>query len=419
MNRQHSPAPLDPALDAAMLLRRIGFGLLALALPLLALVSRRAAVLLVPIGVVLLVIAAMIEEPGRFLRTLKGIVLSRPGLILLGLVGWALLSLVWSPYPAPALEKALNLATAVVLGLLGLSALPERMRSSNVNLVALGNGVAAIFAFGLIMVALLRQTDAPPAAVERGVSIVLIMAWPALAWLLSRERGMSALGLAFVIGLLALTRFDDGETIPMLFGAVAFGAVTASRAAATRTIAAIAAGLMLLAPLIPFLLAPLVVALPDSASDLAQAMWIWADVIRQSPVELITGHGLDTVLRGQMIGVLPPAAPASLLFETWYELGLVGAAAAAAGLYFAIRAAGHMPGALAAGGVAAFTTAFALGALGFGPLLPWWLMTLTAVILMFKAVSSGQYRTDRPAVPLPMRAANHARPKAGPPPTTA
>lgn len=415
MNRQHPPAPLDPALDAAMLLRRIGFGLLALALPLVALVSRRAAVVLVPIGIVLLVIAALIEEPGRFLRVLRDSIISRPGLILVGLVAWAMLSLVWSPYPAAALEKATNLALAVALGFLGLSALPERMRSTNLNLVALGNGVTAIAALALIISAFLRQTDAPPAAVERGVSIVLIMAWPALAWLLSRERGMSALGLAFVIALLSFTRFDDGETIPMMFGAVAFGAVTASRASATRAIAAIVAGLMMLAPLLPFLLAPLVAALPDSASDFAQALWIWADVIRQSPVELITGHGLDTVLRGQMNGVLPPAAPASLLFETWYELGLVGASTAAAGLYFAIRAAGRMPGALAAGGVAAFTTAFALGALGFGPLLPWWLMTLTAVILMFGAVARGQYRTDRPAVPLPMRAANHTRPKAGPP----
>lgn len=419
MNRSHPPAPLDPALDAAMLLRRIGFGALALALPLVALLSRRAAVLLVPIAIVLLVIAALIEEPGRFLRILRDEVLSRPGLILIGLVGWAFLSLVWSPYPSGGFEKATNMTIAVALGFLGLSALPERMRSSNLNLVSLGNGLAALVALGLIIFALVRSTEPPPAAVERGVSIVLIMAWPALAWLLSRERGLSALGLAFVITLLALTRFDDGETIPMIFGAVAFGAVTASRADATRVIAAIAAGLMLLAPLLPFLLAPLITALPNNDSDLAQAMWIWADVIRQSPIELITGHGLDTVLRGRMSGVLPPAAPSSLLFETWYELGLVGACAAAAGLYFAIRAAGRMAGALAAGGVAAFTTAFALGALGFGPLLPWWLMTLTAVILMFGAVARGQYRTDRPAVPLRMRAASPIRPKAGRPPSAA
>ncbi|WP_199092435.1 peptide ABC transporter permease [Bosea sp. ASV33] len=416
MIRNNAQTPLDPATDAALLLRRIGFGTLALVLPLAALVSRRAAVVLVPIGVALLIIATLVQEPRKFVATLRALLVSRPGLILIGLIAWAFLSLVWSPYPAAAVEKASNLMLAAILGFVGLSALPERMRSSNLNLVALGTGSAGIFALGLIAVAALRHAETPPGAVERGVSIVLIMAWPALAWLLSRERGLSALGLAVVVTLLALTRFEDGETIAMIFGAVAFGAVTANPERATKIIAAIVAGLMLFAPILPFLMAPLVPILPDSADDFAQMLSIWADVIRQSPIELITGHGLDTVLRGQMNGMLPQPAPATLLFETWYELGLVGAAAGAACLYFAIRAAGRMTGALAAGGVAAFTTAFALSVFGFAPLLPWWLMTLTAVMLLFGAIARGQYRTDRPAVPLPTRAPNHTRPKAGQPP---
>ncbi|QEL23328.1 peptide ABC transporter permease [Bosea sp. F3-2] len=416
MIRHNAQAPLDPATDAALLLRRIGFGTLALVLPLAALVSRRAAVVLVPIGIALLIIAMLIEEPAKFVGSLKEAVFSRPGLILLGLVAWALLSLVWSPFPTSAAEKAGNLMLAVVLGFTGLSALPERMRSSNLNLSPLGTGSAGLFALGLIIISALRHAETPPGAVERGVSIILITAWPALAWLLSRERGMSALGLALIVAILALTRFDDGETVAMLFGAVAFGAVTASRERAAQVIATIIAGLMLFAPILPFLLAPLVSALPDSADDFAQMLSIWADVIRQSPIELVTGHGLDTVVRDQLRGVLPQPAPATLLFETWYELGLVGAAAAAACLYFAIRAAGRMVGALAAGGVAAFTTAFALAVFGFAPLLPWWLMTLTAVVLLFGAIARGQYRTDRPAVPLPMRSAGRTRPKAGEPP---
>ncbi|MCO5089396.1 peptide ABC transporter permease [Bosea sp. (in: a-proteobacteria)] len=416
MIRNNAQAPLHPATDAALLLRRIGFGTLALVLPLAALVSRRAAVVLVPIGVALLIIAMLIEEPRKFVATLRDLVLSRPGVILIGLIGWAFLSLVWSPFPVTAAEKAGNLMLAVVLGFVGLSALPERMRSSNLNLVALGTGSAGLFALGLIAVSALRHAETVPGAVERGVSIILIMAWPALAWLLSRERGLSALGLALVVTLLALTRFEDGETLAMIFGAAAFGAVTVNPRRATRVIATIVAGLMLFAPVLPFLLAPLVQVLPDSADGFAQMLSIWADVIRQSPVELITGHGLDTVVRGQMSGTLPQPAPATLLFETWYELGLVGAAAGAACLYFAIRAAGRMTGALAAGGVAAFTTAFALSVFGFAPLLPWWLMTLTAVMLLFGAVARGQYRTDRPAVPLPARPVGQTRPKAARPP---
>jgi len=416
MIKNNAQAPLDPATDAAMLLRRIGFGTLALVLPLAALVSRRAAVVLVPIGVALLLIATLIEDPRRLATSLRADLLSLPGMILIGLIAWAALSLVWSPFPAAASEKAGNLLLAVALGFAGFASLPERMRSSNLNLSPLGTASAGIFALGLITIAALRHADTPPGAVERGVSVILITAWPALAWLLSRERGLSALGLALIVALLALTRFEDGETIAMICGTVAFGAVTANRELAAKVIATIVAGLMLFAPVLPFLLAPLVAALPDSSSGFAQMLSIWADVIRQSPIELITGHGLDMVVRGQMSGILPQPAPATLLFETWYELGLVGAAAAAAGLYYAIQAAGRMPGALAAGGVAAFTTAFALSVFGFAPLLPWWLMTLTAVVLLFGAIARGQYRTDRPAVPLPTRTPSHTRPKAAPPP---
>lgn len=415
MPHRHAQAPLDPAADAALLLRRIGFGTLALVLPIASLVSRRAAVVLAPIGVVLLIIAALIEDPGGFVSLLKRSLLSLPGMILIGLAGWAVLSLVWSPFTASATEKAGNLVLAVVLGFCGNAALPERMRASNLNLVALGTGIAGAFALALLVVSALRHADTEVSSVERGISVILIMAWPALAWLLSRERGLSAVGLAVVVGLLALTRFEDGEAVAMICGAIAFGAVSANRETASRLIAAIIAGLMLIAPLLPFLLMPIVSRFPQGSSEFAQSLAIWADVVGREPFRLITGNGLDTVLRGRMIGALPQPTPTTLLFETWYELGIVGAAAASFCLYFAIRAAGRMPSALAAGGVAAFTTAFALSALGFATLQPWWLMTLTSVVLMFGAIARGQYRTDRPVapLPLPLKPAGTSRPKAG------
>lgn len=405
MVRRNAQSPLDPAVDAAQLLRRIGFGTLALVLPIASLVSRRAAVVLVPIGVALLIIASLVEQPAYFGTMIKRGFKSVPGLAVLGLAAWALLSLVWSPFTGGATEKAGNLALAVGLGFCGMAALPERMRASNLNLAPLGTGVAALFALILVVLAALRQEAEAPSAVERGVSIILIMSWPALAWLLSRERGLSALGLALAVGLLALTRFEDGEVVAMIVGAAAFGAVSVKREAATRIAALILSGLMLLAPLLPFLLIPIVSRFPASAGELIQTLDIWADVVWREPLQLITGHGLDTVLRGRLTGVLPPGSPTTLLFETWYELGIVGAAAASISLYFAVRAAGQMPGPLAAGGIAAFAVAFTLSTLGFATLQPWWLMTLTAVVLLFGAIASGQYRTDRPALPGQARAA--------------
>lgn len=413
MNRQNSRQALDPATDAALLLRRIGFGTLALALPLASLVSRRAAVVLVPIGVVLLVIAALIEDPRDILRGLKHGLLGPAGFLLLCLVGWAALSLSWSPYTSSAIEKAGNLGLAVVLGFVGMAALPDRMRASNLNLAALGTGVAAIFALILVVVGAVRHTPTEIGSLDRGISIVLIMAWPSLAWLLSRERMMSALGLAVVVGLLALTRFAQGEAIAMICGVVAFGAVFVSVQKAPRIVGLVIAALLLFAPLIPFVLMPIVARLPAPAASALPALAVWADVVRLGVVQLMTGHGLDTLLADRLRGILPPAAPTTLLFETWYELGLVGAAAAAVCLYAAIRNTARMPVALAAGGTAAFTTAFALSALGFAVLQPWWLMTLTAVLLLFGAIARGQYRTERPVAPPQPVSETHAngRPK--------
>ncbi|MGO4670844.1 peptide ABC transporter permease [Bosea sp. 2RAB26] len=411
MIRHNANAPIDPAADAALLLRRIGFATLALALPIASLVSRRAAVVLAPIGVALLIISSLIEERGQFGRNLRDSLLSRPGMILMGLVAWALLSLVWSPYTLSATEKATNLVLAVALGFCGAAALPERMRASNLNLVPLGTGIAALFALALLVAGNMSAAGVSP-GVERGVSVVLIMSWPAFAWLLSRARGLSALGLALAVGLLAMTRFEDGEAVAMICGTVAFGAISANRAVAARAIAIIVAGLMLLAPLLPFLLMPIASRLPD---DLALTLGIWADIVSREPVQLITGHGLDTVLRGRLTGGLPQDTPTTILFEFWYELGLVGAASAAICLYFAIKAAGQMAGALAAGVTAAYVTAFALAVLGFATFQTWWLMTLASVALMFTAIARGQYRTERPLAPLMPQPAANSRPKAGGP----
>lgn len=411
MIRHNANAPLDPAADAAMLLRRIGFATLALALPIASLVSRRAAVVLTPIGIALLIISSLIEERGRFGHNLKEFLLTRPGFVLIGLVGWAVLSLVWSPYTLSATEKATNLLLAVVLGFCGAAALPERMRAANLNLIALGTGIAALFALALTISGSLRSpaTAAEVSSVDRGITVVLIMSWPALAWLLSRARGLSALGLALAVGLLALTRFEDGEAVAMICGAVAFGAISANRELAARIIGTLAAGLMLFAPALPFLLLPVAAQLPD---NIARSLGIWADIVISEPVRLITGHGLDTVLRGRLTGILPTDVPATLLFELWYELGLVGAAGAAVCLFFAIRAAGEMVGALAAGVVAAYVTGFALAVLGFATFQTWWLMTLASVALLFTAVARGQYRTDRPLAPLTANPATNNRPKA-------
>ncbi|MGL5363496.1 MAG: peptide ABC transporter permease, partial [Bosea sp. (in: a-proteobacteria)] len=329
------------------------------------------------------------------------ILFGRAGLALLLLVGWTVLSLVWSPYAPSASEKAGNLALAVALGLLGVSALPERTRASNLNLVPLGAGVAALFSLALLLGAQISPRLVAGAgdgnSLARGVSVFSVMVWPAIAWLLSRERNTSALVISVAAALVALAHVDDGGAVAIIIGAMVFGLVSIRPANGARLVAMLAAGAMLAAPLIPFVLKPFF------SGPVGASLAVWGDIVLADPLRLITGYGLDTVLRGKISGVLPSNVPNTILFETWYELGLVGAASAALCLWFAIRAAGRMTGSLAPGGVAAYATAFALAALGFANLQTWWLMTLAAVAVLFTAIARGQYRTDRPIAPKVLR----------------
>jgi hypothetical protein len=391
--------PLDPTADAAALFRRIGFATLALALPLAALVSRRAGVVLAPIGVGLLVAAMIIENPAGFARSLRETVTSRAGLMLMGLTGWIVLAATWSPFRDAATEKAMNISFAVALGVMGAAALPERMRASNLNLIAIGVGaasvLASVLAFGELM-NIKALSDPEGGSLARGLALVAVIAWPALAWLLSRGRSMVALTLASIVTIVALMRFGQGGATAVIVGAAAFGLISVRPRQGARLIAGICAGLMAFAPLLPFVLKPFSFLLPlQWQLGIAAAQ----NVVRLEPVKLVTGHGLDSVLRGKLTGTLPFEAPTSLLFETWYELGLVGAVAAAICLWFAIRAAARMPGPLAAGGVAAYTTAFALCTMGAATLQFWWLVMLSAVAILFTAIARGQVRTERPLSP--------------------
>ncbi len=394
------PGPLDPTVDAAALFRRIGFATLALALPMAALVSRRAGVVLAPIGVGLLVAAMVIENPAGFGRSLRQTLTSRAGLLLVGLTGWIILAATWSPFREAATEKAINLGFAVALGVMGAAALPQRMRASNLNLIALGVGGASLLAMALALGELggrkaFADTDGG-SALSRGLALVAVMAWPALAWLMSRGRNLAALLLAACVVIVALLRFGQGGATAVIVGAAAFGLITVRPRGGARFIGGVCAGLMAFAPLLPFVLQPVArFVLPAWSGPLAVA----ADVVRAEPLKLITGHGLDSVLRSKLAGFLPADAPTSLLFETWYELGLVGAVAAAICLWFAVNAAARMPGPLAAGGVAAYATAFALTTMGTATLQFWWLVMLSAVAIMFTAIARGQVRTERPLSP--------------------
>src|SRR5688572_19181973 len=123
-----APAPpIDPAADAAKLLRRLGFAILMLALPVAALLFRRGAVVLVPVGIALIIIATILDGAHRKLGDTAREAATAPAGLAAGLLLlWAALSLLWTPFQAPASERLLGVVATLALGAAGYLALPDR-----------------------------------------------------------------------------------------------------------------------------------------------------------------------------------------------------------------------------------------------------------------------------------------------------
>jgi hypothetical protein len=98
--------------------------------------------------------------------------------------------------------------------------------------------------------------------------------------------------------------------------------------------------------------------------------------------------------------LLSPRAPISVLFEIWYELGFIGAAAGSFAIYRAVRSSGLGHPLLVPATMASFATAFAFACLGIGTAQIWWFTALAVVVLLFVAAERGQFRTTRPKATL-------------------
>lgn len=385
----------DPSADAAAILRRLGFATLFFAIPAFALFTRRAVVVLAPLAVVLLVLAAALDGGAKNVgEKLRAVLTSPGGLAGFVLLFWTGLSLIWTPFTAEASERLMNIVTMALIGLAGYLALPARMRSANLYILPVGIGLSAMAG---MTVALWDSSslDDDGQSLERGLIVLVLLLWPAVTWLHSRGRNLEALLLGVIVGLGALLAEDALALQGLAVGALVFGVTAISPALGARLTAWGMAALLLAAPLLPIILKPLAKAVLGPGPAVA-SLDAWRRVVLSEPLRLITGHGLETAWRGRFYGMIPPTSPYSFLFEIWYELGLVGAVAAAVLLYRAASAAGGHRPVLGPGIMAAFATAFALGCFGIGTAQVWWLTALGIVVLAFVAIERGQFRTTRP-----------------------
>lgn len=399
----------DPAADAALLLIRLGLVVLAFGAPLSVVISRRAIFTLLPVGAGLLLLAATLLPKPRIKHRLRLGAASLVGLSLLGLMAWSALSMVWTPFPIDATERwGKDVATLLVVAA-AVTLLPERTRTSNLYLFPLGLAVTALataVAAVLGPQAMGAFQDADP-TLERAVLSIVTLVWPAIAALAIRERWVSAGLLVFGVIAAAMVAWTSTALIALALGALAFSIATINAAGTGTVLAWLLGGLILLAPALTLVVNPATARLADAfgdrlpvLGDIAQATTVWAHLVQIQPLRLITGHGLDMAVRAGTTGFLPAGAPRGLLFDTWYELGLVGAVATAALFGGALYAGGRASATLAPFLLAEIVTVFVIAVWGFDTTQLWWFTVLGVAVLAFANAIRGQYRTHRPAVRL-------------------
>lgn len=389
------PSRLDPAADAARLLGRLGFGILMIAAPLAAVGGRRALVILVPVAIVLLIIATALESDGREpWQRARAMLLTPAGGLALFLMFWAALSLVWTPFPREAAERFANVAGTAALALLAVACLPRKMRASNLYLLPIG---VAVTALALIMNALrpaIAETE-EGAFSQRAAMLIVLLAPAAFTWLAMRGKPLFGALLLALVALAATAIQAYSLLAALLIGVGVYALARHNARLARRIVLAVTAGLVLLAPLVPFLLRPFAKMAYGAQSAKFEAVRVWARVVTQEPARLLTGHGFDTAMRARLAGLVPTGSPRGLLFELWYELGLLGAITVALLLWRAIASSAERPARDGASVLALITMAFVLAVLGQGATQAWWLLGLLIAITALAAVAHAHDRAVR------------------------
>ncbi len=390
----------DAGADAARLLRRLGFAVLAIGAPCAEALSSRAIFVFFPVGVALLLVAAMLDPVRGALDRAREAFSSPIMGLSLALCGWALLSLAWTPFPAAALQHVGKLVGTAGLALLAIVFMREHARAGDLYLFPTGVALAMLSVL-LVAVAAHIGWDPNDGRIARmGISLVVLM-WPAMAGLAARGRN----GYARLILILAST-FVFAIGAPVTAAALLVGVLGLSFSISDvkRTafdFGLVAAIVILFSPLAPAVAPTLarwfyhakLASLDEPFPPLAAA----SEILLHDPLRLFTGHGFDAAIEGLKSGLLPPRTPRVALFEIWYECGVIGAALAAAIVWFGFRALGALNPRIAPYLVAAFAADLTLGFLAVDFSQMWWATILAVSAISAAVAHHSLYRTKRPA----------------------
>lgn len=388
----------DPAAGAARLLARLGIMLLFIVSQVAPIIARQTIYILLPIGAALLLSSASLSPDMHKLRDIRALALSRTALAALFLVAWTGMSLAWTPFSAGPVERFAKSSATLGLVAIACAFLPTRTKTSNLNLLPIGTGAAAATLAVVALVAARASSvpgDLDSNALQRAGLGLALLVWPALGALALRGRWFSAIVMA-VVAVAACVLARAPNALPSLAVGAAVLALSFGKARRVASVLAIiSAALILLAPLLP---AFVHFVLAGRAPAFAEPLAVWGHIIANDGARVLTGHGFGAAVYGILGHYLYQATPRSLVFEVWFDLGVLGAVALAGVSARAFIIVGRTRAALAPFLLAGLATGLTISVLGPAAEQLWWLSLAGLDAIAFALVMKGQFRTRRPRV---------------------
>jgi hypothetical protein len=381
-------------------LQRLGYVVLGVGAPCAEALSSRAIFLFFPIGAALLLAAAMLNPVKGVADRLDRAFRSPLALVSLGLVAWAAVSLLWTPYPVPAIEHLFKLVGTALVVVIALACSRDHMRATDLYLFPIG----IVLAMAAILALALGEHTGIGSYGDRidrsGVALV-IMLWPAMAGLAARGRN----GLARLLLILtAAFVFANGAPVTaaaLLVGVLALSFAISDIRRTVADLAIVAALIVLLCPIAPAIAPTLARWFFHAKLSSLQGPFTLisgaADIVLHEPLRLLTGHGVDTSIRMVDPSGQPVPIPRVTLFEIWYELGIIGALFGAALVWLGFRAVGATGARIAPYLVAAFACDLTLAFLSEDFSQMSWVTLLAVSAISAGAAAHSQYRTKRPS----------------------
>ncbi len=401
MNFSSQQIRTNPAADAAALLNRIGIGLLLLLVPTLLMGARHPVFVLYPVGAIVVIIAALLDPQSRAGAQIRlGLASPTMAAFLLFFL-WSWVSLLWAPDKGAAALRFGQVTGALALGLIAVAFMPERTRLANLNIAPIGLGLAVIV--GLSLTVLLRWRGAGVHFVDdesllRGTLGAVVLMWPALGALGLRGRWGWAAVIAAFVGILTLASGVALAAFGLVVGILVFALGLNRPMLAAKLVAGATALLLMTAPLLPTMagwLLPLVAGLPY-LHDMLATVAAWAPIFAAEGGGVLIGHGIDAAAQSAGRGLLPNVAASGILFQLWFDLGLLGALFGTILIGLGVRAAARADARLAPFMVAGIASALTIAIAHFTLSQIWWVNMVGIAGVAVAHNLRGRYLEERP-----------------------